>query len=194
MTAAPKGLLTPRLRLRPFMPEDLPIYAAMNRDPAVAEFLGGPMSAEDSDKLAMACNSWFASESLGMIAIERREDGAFLGSSGLNQLDWYPDDLEVGWRLAREHWGKGYATEAGAAWVAHAFEVHGRARVISVTDVPNLRSIAVMQRLGMRLDHYAELKDAGVTFAAVIHALRGADWAGPDRAFEPDQKGSARSA
>ena len=95
---------------------------------------------------------------------------------GLHHLDWYPDDIEIGWRLAREHWGHGYATEAANAWLDFAFTKFNLPRVISVTDAPNKRSIAVMQRLGMVVDHYATLVDGGHTFEAVVHAITKQQW------------------
>ena len=113
---------------------------------------------------------------LGRDLVRGGEDGAFLGIAGLNRLAWYPDDLEVGWRLLPAHWGQGYATEAGRAWLGHAFRRHGVGRVISVADVPNRRSRAVMERLGMRLDHVATLQDGEDRFDAAVHAITRAEW------------------
>jgi RimJ/RimL family protein N-acetyltransferase len=85
--------------------------------------------------------------------VERRDDGAFLGMCGLHHQESYPDDVEVAWRLAREHWGRGYATEAATGWLDHAFGALKLPRVISITEPPNLRILAVMRRLGMVFDH-----------------------------------------
>lgn len=167
---------TDRLTLRTFREDDLPLYAALNVDPAVVEYLGGPLSREDSDDIAAYANDLHASEGIGLLAVERAADGRFLGMCGVHVLDWYPDDLEVGWRLAREHWGHGYATEAASAWLRIAFEQCRAARVISVTDAPNVRSIAVMHRLGMTYDHGAQLEEDGVTFDAVIHSIARDRW------------------
>ncbi|HEV2895474.1 MAG TPA: GNAT family N-acetyltransferase, partial [Actinomycetota bacterium] len=103
-------------------------------------------------------------------------DGVFLGMCGLHHQDWYPDDLELGWRLARRHWGHGYATEAATAWLGHAFERLGRSRVISVTEYENRRSLAVMGRLGMVFDHEAELEEDGATFQAVVYVISRERW------------------
>ena len=108
---------------------------------------------------------------LGLLAVERREDGAFLGMCGLHHQESYPDDVEVAWRLAREHWGRGYATEAATAWLDHAFGTLHLPRVISMTDPPNLRSLAVMRRLGMVFDHEAEIEDMGMVFQVVVYAI-----------------------
>jgi RimJ/RimL family protein N-acetyltransferase len=167
---------TDRLTLRTFREDDLPLYAALNVDPEVVEYLGGPLSREDSDDIAAYANDLHASDGIGLLAVERAADGRFLGMCGVHVLDWYPDDLEVGWRLAREHWGLGYATEAAHAWLRIAFEQCRAPRVISVTDAPNVRSIAVMHRLGMTYDHAAQLEEDGATFDAVIHSLTRDQW------------------
>lgn len=173
-------LTTGRLALRTWRRGDLPAFAAMNADPAVVEFLGGrPLRAEQSDVIAGYAERLWAAEGLGLLAVERRADGVFLGMCGLHRLDdWYPDEVEVAWRLAHEHWGFGYATEAAAAWLAYGFDTLGLDRVISTTDrdPPNLRSIAVMRRLGMVWDHDAELEEDGEVFPAVVHSITSAQW------------------
>jgi RimJ/RimL family protein N-acetyltransferase len=171
------ALTTTRLLLRAFREDDLPVYAALNADPEVAQYLGGPISSAESDEIADWAQALHSAEGIGLLAVERRSDNVFLGMCGLHHLyEWYPDDIEVGWRLAREHWGHGYATEAAGAWLAHAFTVLDLPRVISVTDEPNTRSIAVMRRLGMTLDHRATLEEEGETFDAVVHAITRAQW------------------
>jgi RimJ/RimL family protein N-acetyltransferase len=172
-------LTTPRLVLRTFRRDDLPHYAALNADPEVVRYLGGePLPREESDAIAAWANDMHARHGVGLLAIERRQDGQFLGMCGLHHQDWYPDDLELGWRLARRHWGNGYATEAAAAWLDHAFGSLGLARVISVTEPPNLRSLAVMRRLGMWPDHEADLEEDGVPFHAVVYVITRDRWHG----------------
>ena len=95
---------------------------------------------------------------------------------GLHHQESYPDDVEVAWRLAREHWGHGYATEAATGWLDHAFGTLHLPRVISMTDPPNLRSLAVMRRLGMTFDHEAEIEDMGMVFQAVVYAITAEQW------------------
>lgn len=171
-------LSTPRLLLRTFRRADLPLYAALNAHPEVAKYLGGALSREESDDIAEWANERYAAEGLGLLAIERREDGAFLGMCGLHHLRDRPDDVEVGWRLAYEHWGNGYATEAATGWLDHGFDTLGLPRVISVTDPPNLPSLAVMRRLGLTFLEEAVITDNGVTFDAVVHAITAAEWRG----------------
>lgn len=168
---APRPIATARLILRPFRPGDLAPYAAINADPEVMRYLGGPITAEETERQMQAANAGWARRAVGKIAIERAADGAFLGMCGLSVEDWYPDDLELGWRLAQPFWGNGYATEAARAWLAHAFGALEAPRIISIADVPNRRSIAVMARIGMQLDHRARLEADGETFEAEIHAI-----------------------
>ncbi len=172
-------LTTPRLLLRTFRRDDLPHYAALNADPEVVRYLGGvPLTREHSDEIAEWAQQVHAEEGLGLLAVERRQEGAFLGMCGLHHQESYPDDVEIGWRLAREYWGNGYATEAATAWLDHAFGTLGLSRVISITDPPNVRSLAVMRRLGMVFDHEAEVEDEGVIYQAVVYAITGDRWRG----------------
>jgi RimJ/RimL family protein N-acetyltransferase len=169
-------LTTPRLLLRTFRQDDLPLYAALNADPEVAEYLGGPITREHSDDIAAWAQEVYVSEGIGLMAVERSEDGVFLGMCGLHHQESFPDDVEVAWRFAREHWGHGYATEAATAWLDHAFGPMDMPRVISMADRPNVRSIAVMKRLGMTFDHEAEIVDEGTTFQADVYSITSQQW------------------
>lgn len=169
-------LTTPRLLLRTWREDDLPPYAAMNADPEVVEYLGGPLTREGSDEIAAWANHLHETEGIGLLAVERREDGAFLGMCGLHRLSSFPDDVEVAWRLARQHWGHGYATEAATAWLDHGFEVLGLPRVISISDPPNERSIAVMRRLGMTFEQETDVEEDGERFRAVVYAIGAETW------------------
>lgn len=167
---------TERLVLRPFRDDDLPLYAALNADPRVAEWLGGPLSRAGSDDIARWANGLWDRHRYGLLAVERQSDGAFLGMCGLHRLRDRPDDVEVGWRLAPEHWGRGYATEAARAWLRWGFEELDLPRIISVTDEPNVRSIAVMRRLGFTFLEHDRIVDNGQEFDAVVYALDRSAW------------------
>jgi RimJ/RimL family protein N-acetyltransferase len=169
-------LETPRLVLRLFRPADTTPCLAMNADPRVGEFLGGTWTAERSAEHMAWANETYPAVGIGMLAIERRADCAFLGMAGLNRLDWFPDDIEVGWRLLPAVWGHGYATEAGRAWLGLAFRRHGVPRVISVADAANLRSRAVMERLGLRLWRRQRLVHGDDLFDAAVHAIGREAW------------------
>lgn len=168
-------LTTQRLVLRSWRPDDLPTFADLNADPEVMRYLGDALSTEQATGLADGIQERFLQRGFGMLPVERRSDGAFLGICGINYTPWYPDE-EIGWRFAREHWGQGYATESAAAWMQWAFIELGVSRLISVTDLPNERSIAVMKRLGMTFDHEADLEDEEEHFRAVVHSTTAARW------------------
>jgi RimJ/RimL family protein N-acetyltransferase len=168
---------TARLVLRRYRRDDLPLLDAMNRDPGVMRYLGHVHAVGESDRFIEEVQDGHARSGLGMMAVERAADGVLVGMCGLDQVPWYPEDIEIGWRLPREHWGHGYATEAARAWLQVAFADLGVARVISVADVPNERSIAVMRRLGMHRDHEADLVDDDGPFHAVVHVLTREQWA-----------------
>jgi RimJ/RimL family protein N-acetyltransferase len=169
-------VVTERLILRPYRDEDLPHLVALNADPEVMRYLGGTRTAAQSEAIAARINAKLASDGFGMAAVERRADGQFLGMCGMSPEIWYPDVLELGWRLARPFWGFGYASEAGRAWQRIAFEIFGEPRLISIADAPNAQSIAVMKRLGFTFDHAAELDDNGELFPAVIYSITRETW------------------
>lgn len=169
-------LTTPRLLLRTFRASDLPLYAAMNADPEVTRYVGGPQTASSSDEIAEWAEECYAEEGIGLLAVERREDGVFLGMCGLHHLDWFPDELEIAWRLGRDHWGQGYATEAASAWLDHAFSVRKAPHVISAALRENVRSLAVMRRLGMELRNVADVEEGGASFRVDVHCITRAAW------------------
>ncbi|MGI3785896.1 MAG: GNAT family N-acetyltransferase [Janthinobacterium lividum] len=144
-------VLTERLRLRTWTDADRPAFAAMNADPAVMEHLPAVLDRAGSDALMDALRAVRAERGLGLWAVERRSDGVLLGWAGLNPM---PDETpgagewEVGWRLVRAAWGHGYATEAATEGLRVARRL-GLPRVWSMTVPANVRSIAVMRRLGL---------------------------------------------
>jgi RimJ/RimL family protein N-acetyltransferase len=170
-------LTTARLTLRTFRRDDLPLYAALNRDPAVYRWLGGePISREWSDEIAAWANDCVDADGFGLVAVERTADSVFLGMCGLHHQESFPDDVEAAWRLGSAHWGRGYATEAARAWVAHGFDVVGLERIISTTDRDNVRSQAVMARLGMTYERDVRMVDDGQEFDAVLWSVSADAW------------------
>jgi RimJ/RimL family protein N-acetyltransferase len=167
---------TDRLILRSFRRDDLPVYQALGDDPLVMQYLGGLWSHARTEAAARGANLSQIEHGYGMLAVERCVDGRFLGIAGLSVEQWYPDDLQVGWRFFPQFWGLGYATEAATAWLDHGFGSLGRQRIISMADVPNHRSIAVMRRLGMSFDHEARLRDGEDEFDAAIYAITAEHW------------------
>jgi RimJ/RimL family protein N-acetyltransferase len=170
-------LRTERLALRTFTRADLPLYHALNADPEVYRWLGGsPLTREWSDEIAEWANHCYETERLGLLAVERTSDGTFLGMCGLHHQESAPDEVEVAWRLDSRHWGQGYATEAARAWVRYGFTTLELPRIISMTDHDNVRSRAVMERLGMTYSHDARIVDDGQEFDAVVYAIDAGSW------------------
>lgn len=148
-------LSTPRLVLRQWRESDLAPFAAMNADPAVMEHFPAALSREESDASARRAMALFAQQGWGHWAIEVAGGAPFIGFAGLSVKTFeasFTPCTEVGWRLARDAWGHGYATEAARAALDFGFGNLGLAEVVSYTTLANARSIAVMERLGMRRD------------------------------------------
>lgn len=168
---------TERLQLRTFRSDDLPPFAALNADPEVYAWLGGsPIARQESDAIAAWAQQLYASEGIGLLAVERLADQRFLGMCGLHHQRSFPDDVEVAWRLARSYWGRGYATEAAAEWLRIGFEDLEFSRIISITEPVNARSLAVMRRLGMTFDHQARILDEETEFDAHVYAITAGTW------------------
>lgn len=151
----PAQLTTKRLVLRRWQSHDLTPFAALNADPVVMEHFPAPLTRAESDLLVKRIEAAFDVEGTGLWAVEVADTGAFAGFVGLCRVSFpapFGPAVEVGWRLARETWGHGYATEAARAAIADGFERLGLPEIVSFTATVNLRSQAVMERLGMRRD------------------------------------------
>ena len=148
----PIEIETKRLRLRQWLPIDREPFAALNADPKVMAFFPIPLDRIASDAMADRCQSLITERGWGFWAVEIKETGQFIGFVGLHvpiaELPFSPC-VEIGWRLAFQYWGKGFATEASRAVLGVGFELLGLPEVVSFTTVRNFRSRAVMQRLGM---------------------------------------------
>lgn len=145
---------TERLILRPWKDDDLAPFAAMNADPAVREFFSGLLTKEESDASARRVQSKIAQHGFGLFAAELRATGEFTGFIGLDPMDFpipgvKQPAIEIGWRLARAHWGKGLATEGAHAVVRYAFETLRLNEIVAITVPANVRSRRVMEKIGM---------------------------------------------
>ena len=148
-------LRTPRLLLRRPGEADREPLAALDADPVVMEHFPAPLTRVESDAFLERMRAQWDAEGWGMWAVERRDTGALIGITGLAPVRFaapFRPLREVGWRLAAEHWGRGFATEAATAALDEAFGVLGWDEVVSFTAVGNTRSRAVMERLGMTRD------------------------------------------
>jgi ribosomal-protein-alanine N-acetyltransferase len=146
---------TERLVLRGWTESDRAPFAELNADPRVMEHLPSRLTRTESDSFVDRIEQHFEDHGFGLWAVEA--SGHFVGFTGLAvprfHVDWMEEReqpvVEVGWRLQRTAWGRGYATEAARACLRYAFDVLGRSEIVSFTVVGNTRSRAVMERLGM---------------------------------------------
>lgn len=147
-------LTTSRLLLRQWRDDDLDPWAAMNADPAVREFFPGPLTREQAQASMNRFRDDIALRGWGWWAVEVRDSGRFAGMAGLDPVDEEMpfDGVEAGWRLARWAWGRGYATEAARAVLEYGFGTLGLDEILAVAAAGNVRSHAVMKRLGMAYD------------------------------------------
>lgn len=146
---------TQRLLLRQWRPLDRGPFAALNADPIVMAHFPEPMTREKSDAMADHCAGLIARRGWGAWATEIKETGELIGCVGLNiPRDDLPISpcVEILWRLARAHWRQGFATEAAQGALHIAFEALGLPEIVSFTVPSNVRSRAVMERLGMQMD------------------------------------------
>lgn len=176
---------TGRLLLRGWRDEDLKVFAAMNADPEVlAYFPSGPLTPAESDALLARFRARWEDDGHAPWAAERLDTGAFIGFIGLATAHFDADftpAVEVGWRLARDAWGHGYATEGGRASLAWGFETLGLGEIVSFTTPSNARSRAVMERLGMTRDPGDDFEHPRIPVGHplrphVLYRLRRDDW------------------
>lgn len=148
----PQWLTTERLILRRWLPADRPLFATMNADPRVMEFLPKPLSRTESDAFADRIDQHFEHHGFGWWALEVVGVAPFIGFVGLTIPRFeaaFTPCVEIGWRLAAESWGHGYATEAANAALDFAFDALMLHKIVSFTVPENVRSWRVMERIGM---------------------------------------------
>jgi len=148
-------LKTDRLILRPWRAADREPFAAMSADPEVMRYLMPVADRTESDAIADRLAAHIEEYGFGFWALEAPGVAPFVGFTGLLHVG---DDMpfapavEIGWRLAREHWGKGYSSEAAMASLAYGFETLKLDEIVALTVPANSRSQAVMKRIGMSRD------------------------------------------
>src|SRR5215469_17882745 len=148
-------LTTPRLTLRQWCAADLAPFAALNADPKVMELMPALLTRAQSDAFAASAAAELTRRGWGLWAVAERASDAFVGCVGLNVPSFrahFTPCVEILWRLAAPHWGKGFATEAARACLALGFGTLGLEEIVAFTVPANARSLAVMRRLGMTHD------------------------------------------
>ncbi|HEV2967425.1 MAG TPA: GNAT family N-acetyltransferase [Candidatus Dormibacteraeota bacterium] len=148
-------LHTERLLLRRWRPADKEPFARLNSDPLVMEYFPSALDRAESDAFADRIEEGFDARGYGLWAVEIPGEADFIGFVGLALHDFpahFTPAVEIGWRLARDYWGSGFATEAARTAIADGFERVGLGEIVSFTTAINVRSVAVMERLGMTHD------------------------------------------
>jgi RimJ/RimL family protein N-acetyltransferase len=163
---------TDRLLLRRWTEADLAPFAAMNADPIVMEHMTGPLTREGSDAFVERIERHWDEHGWGLWAVEVPGVAAIVGYVGLWPADFLADGMvEVGWRLASAHWGRGYATEAARAALEFGFVEVGLAEIVSFTVPQNIRSRRVMERIGLVRDPAADFDNPRVDPVAYPHLV-----------------------
>jgi len=177
-------LTMPRLLLRPWRGQDLAPFAALNADPRVMQFLPNCLTCEESDAMAARIAEHFDRHGFGLWAVEAPGVANFIGFVGLSIPRFeahFTPCVEIGWRLAHEYWGLGYATEAARAALAFGFESLRLEQIVSFTVPTNLRSRRVMERIGMTRSpaddfEHPNLPEGHTLRAHVLYRLCRSDW------------------
>lgn len=148
-------LTTERLLLRQWRDDDLGQLIDMNRDSKVMEFIGPTLSQDQSRAMMERARTNWSERGYGRFAVEVLETGSVIGFIGLaaTRIDaHFAPAIEIGWRLAAAHWGRGYATEGASAVRDYAFKDLGLTEIVSYTSAQNLRSRRVMEKIGFLRD------------------------------------------
>lgn len=146
-------ITTERLVLRPWKETDFTPFAAMNADPKVREYFPSILTRQESDESATVISEIIEKTGWGFWAVSAPGVADFIGFIGLQPVPYeahFTPAVEIGWRLAQEFWGKGYATEGAFATLQYGFETLKLAEIVSLTAVSNVPSRNVMQKIGMQ--------------------------------------------
>lgn len=146
---------TERLALRLWRPDDVEPFVRLNADPAVTQFLPGPVAPDEARALFARQNALYEQHGTCYFAATLRETAELVGFVGVKYFDLdvpFAPCFEIGWRLGARWWGRGLATEGALAALRHGFDVVGLDEIVSFTVPANLRSRQLMERIGMVRD------------------------------------------
>jgi RimJ/RimL family protein N-acetyltransferase len=183
---APK-LQTERLVLRAWRDEDVAPWVEMSADPRVMEFFPSILTPAEAEKTAVRMCDLLTRDGFGWWALDVKGGAPFIGVIALQMVPFdaaFTPAMGVGWRLAFEHWGRGYATEGARAALRFGFEALDQAQIVAMTAAVNLRSQHVMERLGMARDpvddfDHPRLADGHPLRPHVLYRLRRSDLGPP---------------
>jgi len=178
-------LTTARLRLRLWRDEDFEPFAALNADPRVREFFPSLQTHQESAESMRYIDDHFRRHGFGLWAVEVIGAAPFIGFIGLSVPSFeapFMPCVELGYRLAFEHWDRGYATEGSRAAIAFGFATLGLAQIVAMTAVGNRRSRRVMERVGMKHNAADDFDHPNIAAGHplrrhVLYRLTAPDWA-----------------
>ena len=162
-------LETERLLIRPWRPDERPAFIRIHRDSEVTRYIHGgvPFAEPEVEEFFARQARQLAALDLCMGALVEKASGEVIGIAGIQPLGT-TGDLEIGWTLAREVWGRGYATEAGRAAMAHVLETLEQPRVVAIIDLGNQPSKRVAAALGMVLDRVYSGSELGHRLPEIV--------------------------
>lgn len=177
-------LETSRLILRPWKDSDLEPFAALNADPDVMEFFPKLMTLEETAAMVERVNARYEADSFCFWAAEEKETGNFIGFIGLGRPSFeahFMPCVEIGWRLARPYWGKGYAPEGAKEVLRDGFERANLDEIVAFTAALNAKSIRVMEKISMHRDPkddflHPVLEDGHHLKPHVLYRITRAEW------------------
>jgi 3-dehydroquinate dehydratase / shikimate dehydrogenase len=183
---------TERLILRPWEEEDLEPFAQLNADSRVMEYFPSILSRKESDDLARRASTKLQEQGWGLWAVTHPGNAKFIGFIGLAEptfIAHFTPAVEVGWRLAYEYWGRGYATEGALEVLKYGFETLNLTEIVSFTATQNARSRAVMKRIGMHYDpkddfDHPKLPEGDRLRRHVLYRLYRDEWEKSQKAYE----------
>jgi RimJ/RimL family protein N-acetyltransferase len=150
---------TERLILRHWRPDDVEPFVAMNSDPRVMEFYPKALNRPETEAMIATIERGIERHGFGLWATELKRTGQLIGFIGLS-VPGYPlpfsPCVEIGWRLAFDQWGQGYAQEGARAALTFGFDRVGLKEIVAYTAVINSRSRRVMEKIGMTYDSAAD--------------------------------------
>jgi len=160
---------TERLVIRPWQPDDRPAFTAVMSNPEVTQYLNGgkPYTDTDVDQFLERQARQLAEHGMCMGALVEKSTNVVAGISGVQPLGT-TTDIEIGWILGRDAWGRGFATEAGAACMRYVLETLNRPRVVAIIDPGNAPSKRVAARLGMTYEATYTGAELGHRFPAIV--------------------------
>lgn len=159
---------TARLRLRPFAEGDLEALVALNSDREVMKHITGgePMPPEQSEARLKFYLSHWQQHGFGLFAVEYKGKDEFAGFCGIQYLD-NTTEVEIGYRLAKDYWGKGIATESAKACLKFGFGDVKLDRIVAVVRPDNLASQHVLEKIGLRYEKLAHYYNVDVMYYSI---------------------------